>query len=81
MCSAAGLRVGSSAWPVLGRVDDAHGAFGRGERRSFGTGSAAMTLIWKDKKNDERISGRDVNEVFGQYIQELEALARAVDQL
>ncbi len=49
--------------------------------KAFGTQTAAMTLIWQDKKNDRRISGRDVHEVFGEYIQELEQLARAVDQL
>ena len=36
---------------------------------------------WQDKKNDRRISGRDVHEVFGEYVQELECLARAVDKL
>lgn len=47
----------------------------------FGTATAAMTLIWQDKKNDRRISGRDVHEVFSEYIQELEHLAQAVDRL
>ncbi len=41
----------------------------------------AMLLIWKDKKNDRRISGKDVHDVFGQYIIELENLANVVDQL
>ncbi len=47
----------------------------------FSIRMAAMILIWRDKKNDKRISGRDVREVFGDYIQELETLAKAVDQL
>ena len=48
---------------------------------AFGVETSAMVSIWKDKKNDERILGRDVHEVFGQYIQELDRLAHVVDQL
>lgn len=60
----------SSKGEVLGQLAEA-----------FGIKTAAMDLIWKDKKNDKRISGRDVHEVFGQYIQELETLAGCVDRL
>jgi len=49
--------------------------------KTFDVKTDAMALIWKDKKNDETISGRDVKDVFGRYIQELEDLASKVDQL
>jgi len=42
---------------------------------------SAMAAIWKDKRNDERIAGRDVREVFGTYIEQLETLAQTVDRL
>ncbi len=48
---------------------------------TFGLSTAAMTLIWRDKKNDKRISGCDVHKVFGEHIQELEHLAEVVDRL
>lgn len=47
----------------------------------FGIDTQVMVAIWKDKRNDERIDGKDVRDVFGKYIAELESLARAVDQL
>ncbi len=50
-------------------------------QKTFGIKLDAMVAIWKDQRNDERIAGRDVREVFGQYIQQLEDLAKAVDQL
>lgn len=47
----------------------------------FGIDTQVMAAIWRDKRNDERIGGKDVRDVFGCYITQLESLARAVDQL
>ena len=47
----------------------------------FGVGTDTMSKIWKDRQNDERIDGRDVREIFGMYIKEVESLAQMVDKL
>lgn len=47
----------------------------------FALDTHVMVAIWEEKKNDERICGRDAREAFGDYIQVLERLAEAVDQL
>ncbi len=48
---------------------------------AFDVDLSALAEIWNDKRNDERIAGKDVRDVFAKYIQQLEALAQAVDRL
>jgi len=47
----------------------------------FSVDTAEMVAIWRDRRNDERIAGRDVREVFSRYIIQLEALATIADRL
>lgn len=47
----------------------------------FGVDMHVMIAIWQEKKNDERVAGRDVREAFDDYIRTLERLAQAVDRL
>jgi len=79
----------SSLFPVFRRMVILKGAVAPDDKEAllqtlgevFEINPDDMIAIWKDRRNDERIAGEDVREVFGRYISRLEDLAKIADQL
>lgn len=79
----------SSLFPVFRRMVILKGAVAPDDKETllqtlgevFQINPDDMVAIWKDRRNDERIAGEDVREVFGRYIARLEDLAKIADQL
>ncbi len=49
--------------------------------KTFGINTEAFKVILKDKKNDEKIGGQDIEAFLSRYIEELEKLAVLADKL